>query len=493
MLWRALGHIANGVYVDVGAQHPRIDSVSRVFYERGWRGIHIEPVSAFVDMLRQDRPDETVLQVAIGASEGTLELNVFADTGLSTAVELYAARHQEERGYEVQRITVPVLTLNAALRALEGKDVHWLKIDVEGFEEQVLRGWKSDRLRPWVLVIEATIPNSPEMDYESWDPIVTAAGYRFVYFDGLNRFYIANEHEELAAAFAVPPNIFDAVEVSGLASWGLYNHAVAAAQAQLAEAAARHEQAEAAHAAERREQQEALLAASHVHEEAMAAIRDEHQAAMAAVRHEHEAAIAAVRQEHEAAAAAAAARIAALEEQNQALSGALAGRVEQCAALDQRIAHMESANAHLETAQAEIQDVLQKREQQYTTACIEREAARAKAAQFWYLSERQREELSLVYGSRSWRVSAPLREAGLGARQARSFAARAARWALRQSAFLRGAIGNPGARGAPPPAAPGPDVVVVTRPGGQPVLRRLSPGATKVYADLKKAVEEGVN
>lgn len=233
MLWRALGHVSNGLYVDIGAQHPRIDSISRAFYERGWRGVHVEPVPAFAQLLRADRPDETVLQVALGEHEGTLELNVFADTGLSTAITSYAERHQVERGYAVERIQTPVLTLKSALAWLDGKDVHWLKIDVEGFEEQVLRGWDSQRLRPWILVVEATVPNSTETDYDKWEPLVSAAGYRFVYFDGLNRFYIANEHPELAAAFAAPPNIFDAVEVSGQASWGLCNFAVAQSQSQI--------------------------------------------------------------------------------------------------------------------------------------------------------------------------------------------------------------------------------------------------------------------
>ena len=233
MLWRALGHVSNGMYVDIGAQHPRIDSISRAFYERGWRGVHIEPVPAFAQLLRADRPDETVLQVALGEHEGTLELNVFADTGLSTAITSYAERHQVERGYAVERIQTPVLTLKSALAWLAGKDVHWLKIDVEGFEEQVLRGWDSQRLRPWILVVEATVPNSTETDYDKWEPLVNEAGYRFVYFDGLNRFYIANEHPELAAAFAAPPNIFDAVEVSGQASWGLCNFAVAQSQSQI--------------------------------------------------------------------------------------------------------------------------------------------------------------------------------------------------------------------------------------------------------------------
>jgi hypothetical protein len=108
--------------------------------------------------------------------------------------------------------------LKSALKSLIGKDVHWLKIDVEGFEEKVLRGWDSKILRPWIMVVEATIPNSPETDYASWDSILANADYHFVYFDGLNRFYVANEHAELVDAFSCPPNVFDGVQLSGLAN-----------------------------------------------------------------------------------------------------------------------------------------------------------------------------------------------------------------------------------------------------------------------------------
>jgi FkbM family methyltransferase len=215
MLWRALKHVQNGVYIDVGAQHPVIDSVSKAFYEHGWRGIHIEPVPTYAELLRKDRPDETVLQVALADAEGVLELNVIPDTGLSTAVDVYAQRHQVERGYELQQIQVPVMTLKVATKSVVGKDVHWLKIDVEGLEEKVLKGWDSKTLRPWIMVVEATIPNSPETDYASWEPILTAADYQFVYFDGLNRFYVAKEHVELIEAFSCPPNIFDDIELTG--------------------------------------------------------------------------------------------------------------------------------------------------------------------------------------------------------------------------------------------------------------------------------------
>lgn len=227
ILWRALKNIQHGFYVDVGAQHPVVDSVSKGFYEQGWRGIHIEPVPQWAALLRQDRPDETVLELAIGERSGTLELDVIPDTGLSTAVHAHSERHLAERGFLHQPIRVPCLTLDDALRDLVTKrEIHWLKIDVEGLEEAVFTGWNADTIRPWIIVVEATVPGSQEPDYAVWEPLLTGAGYTFVYFDGLNRFYVAVEHAELVHALAVPPNVFDNVELSGMATsaWcGLVN------------------------------------------------------------------------------------------------------------------------------------------------------------------------------------------------------------------------------------------------------------------------------
>jgi FkbM family methyltransferase len=218
MLWRALKHVPAGRYIDVGAQDPIIDSVSKAFYEHGWRGIHVEPVPRYADMLRRDRPDETVLQMALSDQAGILELNVFEDTGLSTGIKEFADSHRARHGLAHRTVATPMLPMRAAFASLVGQPVHWLKIDVEGLEEAVLRGWDSEALRPWIIVIEATVPMSTEVRYQDAEDILLAARYEFVYFDGLNRFYVAAEHPELKPAFSSPPNVFDGVRLSGLAN-----------------------------------------------------------------------------------------------------------------------------------------------------------------------------------------------------------------------------------------------------------------------------------
>jgi hypothetical protein len=100
-------------------------------------------------------------------------------------------------------------TLARACGALAGRDVHWMKIDVEGMEAAVLRGWDPRALRPWIIVVEATLPGSTEQCHQEWEPLLLAADYAFVFFDGLNRFYVAQERAGLASAFAAPVNVHD--------------------------------------------------------------------------------------------------------------------------------------------------------------------------------------------------------------------------------------------------------------------------------------------
>ena len=220
MLWRALGRVERGFYIDIGAQHPRVDSVSRAFYERGWRGVHVEPSEEYAKLLREDRPDDDVLQVAIAERDGVVEFFEIPQTGLSTIDSDVAGGHADA-GYAPQRRVVPCMTLDRLLARYGDRDVHWLKIDVEGAEPRVLQGWVKAATRPWIVVVESTRPLSQQTTAAEWEPGLVALGYDRVYFDGLNRFYVSRAHPELREAFACPPNVFDDFELSGSSSFGL--------------------------------------------------------------------------------------------------------------------------------------------------------------------------------------------------------------------------------------------------------------------------------
>jgi FkbM family methyltransferase len=209
ILWRALSHVSEGFYIDLGAQEPRVDSVSLAFHERGWRGLHVEPVPYYAELLRVERPDDEVLQVAVGGRGEKIDFYCVPGTGLSTSDAETAARHERAGFPAAKRISVPCLDFSSLLEKHAPNEIHWCKIDVEGMERAVLESWEPSSKRPWIVVIESTKPNSPEPSHEEWEPIMFGLGYEFVYFDGLNRFYVHQTKGDLKRAFGPGPNVLD--------------------------------------------------------------------------------------------------------------------------------------------------------------------------------------------------------------------------------------------------------------------------------------------
>ena len=209
ILYRALKHIEKGFYIDVGANDPVVDSVTKAFYDRGWRGINIEPARQWYDKLIADRPKDTNLNIAISDEVGVSELYDISDTGLSTLHKDIANTHLERSGVLHSKTPVPVLSLDMVLEQYPIDEIHFLKVDVEGSEKQVLSSIDLTHTRPWIILAEATLPESRTESHQSWEHILLKYNYLFVYFDGLNRFYLANEKVGLKSAFNTPPNIFD--------------------------------------------------------------------------------------------------------------------------------------------------------------------------------------------------------------------------------------------------------------------------------------------
>ena len=209
LLWRALGGIERGFYVDVGAYHPDSDSVTRAFYDRGWSGLNIEPLAEAARRLIAARPRDVTLQVAIGAEAGEMPFYRIDGSGLSTLDPEIAAQH-EAAGLRVTPGRVRVSTLAEICTLHAQPEIHFLKIDVEGAERAVLEGADLVRFRPWIVLVEATAPTTSRPTHAGWEPLLLEAEYDFVWFDGLNRYYVAHErHDRLAPAFSSQPNVFD--------------------------------------------------------------------------------------------------------------------------------------------------------------------------------------------------------------------------------------------------------------------------------------------
>jgi FkbM family methyltransferase len=186
-----------GTYIDVGAGHPIADNVSFWFYERGWHGIVVEPQPELAALYERLRPRDLAVRGLIGRHYGEIDFYAVERLhGLSTTVE-YLAKKAKALGADYQTVRMPVTTLADLCERHEAGSIDFLKIDVEGTEGDVLFGGDWKRFRPKVIVVEAVTPVSSEPAWQDWEPFLIAQGYRFVLFDTLNRFYVAQEHPEV--------------------------------------------------------------------------------------------------------------------------------------------------------------------------------------------------------------------------------------------------------------------------------------------------------
>lgn len=208
MLWRALRHVEDGFFVDVGANDPIVDSVTKAFSCRGWKGINIEPVGHWYGKLVEDRPQDINLQAAASSTNGFIEFFEVVGSGLSTPKADIAQRYSRD-GLEVLNQMVPSLRLADVFDQYKISTIHFLKIDVEGGEEEVLQGIDLQKTRPWLILVEATEPNSSMPSFQKWEHCLLENGYAQIYFDGFNRYYLSVDHPELRPAFDAPPNVLD--------------------------------------------------------------------------------------------------------------------------------------------------------------------------------------------------------------------------------------------------------------------------------------------
>jgi FkbM family methyltransferase len=135
LVWKFFHHAKHGTFVEVGANHPTLESQTWFIEQQGWTGILIEPNPSLCELLRAQRPRSEVFQVAIGNPDqvGEVDLQIGTEHQLSTIVNTL---DQPLSGVKVK---VPLRTLDSILAEAGLGQIDFLTIDVEGMELAVLR------------------------------------------------------------------------------------------------------------------------------------------------------------------------------------------------------------------------------------------------------------------------------------------------------------------------------------------------------------------
>ncbi|MFK7968051.1 MAG: FkbM family methyltransferase [Rickettsiaceae bacterium] len=194
ILANVFSNLDKGFYVDVGAHDPDQLSVTKYFYQRGWRGINFEPLVKYHERLKQKRPEDKNINKAVSNKKEILSLYVpmKRDTLSSFDKNIISKIFSNN----IEEYKVETVTLTEVFQELKIKEIDFLKVDVEGAEDKVIAGLDFNQFRPKIIVLEflSLVDKNGE---KKFGPIMKENGYILGTSDTLNHYYYRQESPEL--------------------------------------------------------------------------------------------------------------------------------------------------------------------------------------------------------------------------------------------------------------------------------------------------------
>ncbi len=181
-----LGCSQEGFYIDVGANHPQLLNNTKRFYDKGWRGVNIEPNPTLFNLLQQERINDINLNVGLGKEKGEMYFYLLDPDSLSTFNLKTAESAIESLGARlVSRLLIDVNTLKDVLESyISEQSIDFMSIDVEGYEEEVIAGGDWHKFRPKLLLMEINQRGKELIDS------MQQKDYRLIYSNGTNGIFI---------------------------------------------------------------------------------------------------------------------------------------------------------------------------------------------------------------------------------------------------------------------------------------------------------------
>jgi FkbM family methyltransferase len=147
--------IERPTYIDIGANHPFFLNNTASLYERGCRGINIDPNPHAMMLFNEHRPEDVNLNVGVADKAGESDFFVMEDHTLSTLSiperdHLIAHGQRQARIMKVRLITLPDIIQNYCRFVFPD----FMSIDVEGMEMSILKSIDFEKSYPKVICVE---------------------------------------------------------------------------------------------------------------------------------------------------------------------------------------------------------------------------------------------------------------------------------------------------------------------------------------------------
>lgn len=144
----------DGIFCDVGGNHPLNINNTRYFEEQGWSGYVFEPLP-YMKPLWEEHRQAMFFPYAASDKEGKVVFSIVKDTtGWEDMLSFVKETRDIDYGYDSEEVTVQTRPLKDVFREKNIMHIDYMSIDVEGHELNVIKGIDFSKVEINVLTIE---------------------------------------------------------------------------------------------------------------------------------------------------------------------------------------------------------------------------------------------------------------------------------------------------------------------------------------------------
>ncbi len=158
----------NGFYLDIGSQHPVSNNNTFLLFKKGWKGINIDLDKKNIDLFKIARPKDINLNFAISDTEEEVDLFFYHDASPINTLNKNVSSFQDAKVGKIKKIKTKLL--NNVLKDLNiSNHIDYMNIDVEGHENQVLKGFNINKYKPSVISVEYLDLDMKKLEFKNND------------------------------------------------------------------------------------------------------------------------------------------------------------------------------------------------------------------------------------------------------------------------------------------------------------------------------------
>lgn len=171
----------DGVFCDIGGNHPVNINNTLYFEELGWKGIAFEPVPHMAKLWEQYRKVK-LFPVALSDSEGEVVFTVVENStgwedALSYIKSTSSVDYEESHKLETKDIKIKTKIFKDIIEKENISHIDYMSLDVEGHELNVLKGIDFNKVSINVLTIENEHPDNHFFGNDDIREFMLSKGY----------------------------------------------------------------------------------------------------------------------------------------------------------------------------------------------------------------------------------------------------------------------------------------------------------------------------